>query len=418
MKKSKQIYGQPTSEDLAAMKMDLEYLTGIDLTQHMDESYPAQGSHEEEKELQRVIDASNDPRLSPEYHEIADRLIQAPFQAQAESLKITYPGDLIDKILIESQHYILILKYHYNRPRPTQVAVRLGKTLNKQLTPSAHTPSFPSGHAAQANLIATVMSRMYPRFKGQFNLVADSIERSRLEAGLHFPSDIVAGRSLGKHLGIISPLKRQAGLLESSEIDPVDVDKKIKVGLSLTIPEDLTVTDTLDAIKALRGITTVRQVGAQREQHSLGRSVVNTFVTVVGGDMTPEDLHRKVLSLDDIITVHIRNVDGKKYARLSRRGSKKVTTAESLLRECILIIEELTKSDKKEIERISKKTAKKEIDSAIKSFVKGDLEKEITKVLGNKATKEEVAKVSKNVIKRLYRELSVNYPAIIDRIKV
>ena len=84
----------------------------------------------------------------------------------------------------------------------------------------------------------------------------------------------------------------------------------------------------------------------------------------------------------------------------------------------VLLKEELTKSDKKEIERISKKTAKKEIDAAIKSFVKGDLEKEITKVLGNKATKEEVSKVTKNVIKRLYRELSVNYPAIIDRIKV
>ena len=328
----------------------------------------------------------------------------------------------------ESQHYILILKYHYNRPRPTQVAERLGKPLNKTLTPSARSPSFPSGHAAQASLIATVMSRMYPRFKGQFNLVADSIERSRLESGLHFPSDIVAGRALGKHLGIISPLKRQTGLLESSEIDPVDVDKKIKIGLSLTIPEDLTVTDTLDAIKALKGITTVRQVGSQREQPALGRSVVNAFVTVVGGELSPEDLHRKVLTLDDIVSAHIRNVDGKKYSLSKRSRRKKMTTSESLLRECIqlfiekqagyLVMEELTKSDKKEIERISKKTAKKEIDSAIKSFVKGDLEKEITKVLGNKATKEEVSKVTKNVIKRLYRELSVNYPAIIDRIKV
>ena len=84
----------------------------------------------------------------------------------------------------------------------------------------------------------------------------------------------------------------------------------------------------------------------------------------------------------------------------------------------IIIQEELTKSDKKEIERISRKTAKKEIDLAIKSFVKGDLEKEVAKVLGNKASKEEVTKISKNVIKRLYRELSVNYPTIIDRIKV
>ena len=347
MKKTKQIYGKPTSEDLAVMNIELEYLVDFDLSQHMNVKYPVQGSYEEEQDLKRVIDASRSPKLSPAYLDIADRLIQAPFQAQAKSLKISYPEDLISKLLRESQYYIMILKYHYNRPRPGQVAERLGVKFDKNLTPSAHTPSFPSGHTAQANLIATVMSRMYPRHKGHFDLVADSIERSRLELGVHFPTDNEAGRALGKHLGNIAPLKKQTGLIESSGIDPHEVDEKEKVGLTITIPEDITVTDTLDAIKAIEGITTVRQVGSQREQPNIGRSVFNAFVTIVAGVLSPEGLHRRILSLDDIVSVHIRNIDGVRYSQSRpRRKIMRRTANESLVQEFVReIISEAVEMD-------------------------------------------------------------------------
>tara|TARA_R110002020_G_scaffold115189_2_gene264908 strand:+ start:913 stop:1185 length:273 start_codon:yes stop_codon:yes gene_type:complete len=80
-----------------------------------------------------------------------------------------------------------------------------------------------------------------------------------------------------------------------------------------------------------------------------------------------------------------------------------------------LIIEELTADDKAEI----KKLAAKEAEKAIKNRgIKDMIEKEITKSLNSTATKEEIGEITKKVLKRLYKDLSLQHPYIIDRIKV
>lgn len=97
-------------------------------------------------------------------------------------------------------------------------------------------------------------------------------------------------------------------------------------------------------------------------------------------------------------------LEGKRYLR-------------ALIREA-LILEELTKTDKKEIERIAKAQAKKEIERVVGRDFSKTIEKEVQKTLKGKATKQEIADISKSVIKKLYKQLSVNTPQIMDRIKV
>jgi len=79
-----------------------------------------------------------------------------------------------------------------------------------------------------------------------------------------------------------------------------------------------------------------------------------------------------------------------------------------------LLFEDLTSSDKKEIKDIAKTAA----EQAIKKAFKEELEKEIIKALGKKATKKEVAEIVKTVTKKLYRDLSITYPHIIDGVKI
>jgi hypothetical protein len=80
-----------------------------------------------------------------------------------------------------------------------------------------------------------------------------------------------------------------------------------------------------------------------------------------------------------------------------------------------LIIEELTADDKAEI----KKLAAKEAEKAIKNRdIKDMIEKEVKKNLNSSATKEEIGDITKKVLKRLYKDLSLQHPYIIDRIKV
>ncbi len=75
-----------------------------------------------------------------------------------------------------------------------------------------------------------------------------------------------------------------------------------------------------------------------------------------------------------------------------------------------MILEELSKKDKAEI----KKMVTKELDSALNKAVKEELEK----VLKSKDIKNDIGVITKDVLKKLYKDLSFQHPYIIDRIKV
>ena len=87
-----------------------------------------------------------------------------------------------------------------------------------------------------------------------------------------------------------------------------------------------------------------------------------------------------------------------------------------------LLVEELTKSDKKEIERIARKQAKliakQEVESAIGKNFSKSVAKEVEKVLKNKATKEEMASITKAILIKFYRALSTQDKYVLDKIKL
>ena len=82
-----------------------------------------------------------------------------------------------------------------------------------------------------------------------------------------------------------------------------------------------------------------------------------------------------------------------------------------------LIVEELTKTDKADIKRmISKELNKSKKD--FESQVKKEVEAEVEKALKAKATKEEIGDITKTILKKLYKDLSLHHPYVIDRIKI
>ena len=111
-----------------------------------------------------------------------------------------------------------------------------------------------------------------------------------------------------------------------------------------------------------------------------------------------------------------------------------------------VLTEDLTGFDKSEIKRMIKKeiessqtkkvidkSFKKNFDSSLKDalgvsyfgtpgkinkFVIDEIHKEVGKVMGDKATKEIVVQICKDVIIKLYRELSFSYKPMIDRLKI
>ena len=85
-----------------------------------------------------------------------------------------------------------LIRFSYSRPRPFEVLADA-----RQIIEHATGGSFPSGHAALSFAVATAVAFYYPKTSIFFFLAAFSIGVSRVAAGIHWPSDILAGAIVG-----------------------------------------------------------------------------------------------------------------------------------------------------------------------------------------------------------------------------
>lgn len=89
-----------------------------------------------------------------------------------------------------------VLKKKYSRSRPL--------TEDSTLKPCAPTPkgnfSYPSGHSSMATAGACVIRNLFPERAEEVMAYAKQIANLRVLIGVHHPSDIVAGMSIGEQL--------------------------------------------------------------------------------------------------------------------------------------------------------------------------------------------------------------------------
>lgn len=84
-------------------------------------------------------------------------------------------------------------KYTYWAIRPIQLDPRL-----VPLFATPNHPSYPSGHSCFGAAAAAVLAHLFPRDAAVFEALATESSESRLWAGIHFRSDLEAGRTLGR----------------------------------------------------------------------------------------------------------------------------------------------------------------------------------------------------------------------------
>ena len=65
-----------------------------------------------------------------------------------------------------------------------------------------------------------------------------------------------------------------------------------------------------------------------------------------------------------------------------------------------------------------KRQLKDDLESEVKKAVTKAVKDEVQIAIGDKSTQREMADISKKIIKKLYKDLSMHHPYIIDRIKV
>lgn len=91
--------------------------------------------------------------------------------------------------------YSRAAKALFNRRRPPYVDARL-----KPCVEFSDTGSYPSGHAMRAALWAGLLGAIFPDKSAACEVRADETRWARLLAGVHYPSDVEAGRILGEAL--------------------------------------------------------------------------------------------------------------------------------------------------------------------------------------------------------------------------
>ena len=127
--------------------------------------------------------------------------------------------ELIDKMNKDTLPIILFHKKHFMQPRPHELAQQAGIDFSYDELDTTNTRSYPSGHTTQAFYIAMKLAKMYPDLEKRLITVAHMIAESRIDRGVHFPSDNEAGKILAaKLLGLDAD-----ALLRSFQLDSCDL---------------------------------------------------------------------------------------------------------------------------------------------------------------------------------------------------
>ena len=104
----------------------------------------------------------------------------------------------LERVIHQSTPLILKEKYRHNYPRPAQVVNKYIGDFEPNIdSKSALTPSYPSGHSAQAYLLALIFSEAHPHHATHFHKTAEAIGMGRVFAGLHTKEDHDYGQEIG-----------------------------------------------------------------------------------------------------------------------------------------------------------------------------------------------------------------------------
>lgn len=158
--------------------------------------YPNYDSKEHKKDLEGVIFYHANPSLNSSFLDLSSSSVEKCFKKFAKELKVSIDWKYISKLVKEVDTVILGLKFKYNRPRPKFILQNHSDIYTT--IKDSNSPSFPSGHTSIAYFIASILSDSFPSLTGDLELLAELIGQSRIENGVHYPTDVLFGKMLGQ----------------------------------------------------------------------------------------------------------------------------------------------------------------------------------------------------------------------------
>jgi hypothetical protein len=157
--------------------------------------FPKNASMQTYEELNYLKDLPEDVEFVKKHDNIEE-----VFKQVCKEYNLEYPEKLVNDLVLASLGIVLDLKYHYNRPRPKQLAKEYGMNIGGIELESMNTPSYPSGHSTQGTLIAKILQTKLSINTDAFLQAGKRISYSRNIARAHFPTDSKLGEELGSQM--------------------------------------------------------------------------------------------------------------------------------------------------------------------------------------------------------------------------
>ena len=193
-------YGNPNEAhaELLATATPLQYKRALPLVEVPSAAFTLT----ELKALKRLVAERDEHRA---FIERADKDFFSLYQELCDRLGVSFNTSEMHTLIEDSTIPVLKLKYHFNRPRPYQVAHAIGDGFVPIETVSGHSPAYPSGHTTQSKLLSLTLAGRNPEHAQAFHRLAWRVSWSRAQGGVHWPSDLRYGELLADHLYSTTP---------------------------------------------------------------------------------------------------------------------------------------------------------------------------------------------------------------------
>ena len=185
-------WGNPLQKHLPYLEDRKDFLDPLipQLTKFSFPKNSSKGAREELNLLVDYVDALKSDEEALKRYKAYDKSLTAVLAQVVVEQNLGDKGvSLIDQLIDDTKPLIVKLKFHFQRPRPYQLAQYYKLKLFPYQSQSNDSPSFPSGHTLQSRVICDVLGNHFPEKYDYFDRVAKDVEYSRLYLGCHYPSD-------------------------------------------------------------------------------------------------------------------------------------------------------------------------------------------------------------------------------------
>jgi acid phosphatase (class A) len=101
--------------------------------------------------------------------------------------------DFFERLSLDLDEAVTVMKKRWERPRPFVAYPGQAEPCIKKSSGF----SYPSGHSSFSRVFANVLSDIVPERRAEFFAKADEIAQDRVIGGVHYPTDIAAGKVFG-----------------------------------------------------------------------------------------------------------------------------------------------------------------------------------------------------------------------------